>query len=295
MTDIALNEKQSLSLKASITRSYHELFIVFVTSISAAGCLILDQDITLYLQNFLGLSAWTVLLTFLMFESRQVQAQVLIAVAFATVGEYYASIFMEGYTYRLANVPAFVPPGHGMIYLSAVAMGRSEVFKNYYKAFMGCALVGGGLWVVWGLTLASQQDVLGALLFGILLLFLWKGKSAPVYLGAFYITTYLEWVGTLAGTWTWAPIDPIAGLPQGNPPSGVAAWYCLVDAVALSGAPYLLTLVTRIKHWKLVNLLIQIEEWLVHDIKVVLYVLKHYADEKVPQRIPVPVKIKGRH
>ena len=58
-----------------------------------------------------------------------------------------------------------------------------------------------------------------------------------VYLAAFFITTWLELIGTAVGTWRWAPIDPVLHLPQGNPPSGVAAWYCLVDAVAIGGAP----------------------------------------------------------
>lgn len=63
-----------------------------------------------------------------------------------------------------------------------------------------------------------------------------------VYLAAFFITTWLELIGTAVGTWKWAAIDPVLGLPQGNPPSGVAAWYCLVDAVAMGGsAPVLRT------------------------------------------------------
>ena len=57
-----------------------------------------------------------------------------------------------------------------------------------------------------------------------------------VYLAAFFITTLLELIGTAAGTWKWAAIEPVLGLSQGNPPSGVAAWYCLVDAVAIGGA-----------------------------------------------------------
>jgi hypothetical protein len=61
-----------------------------------------------------------------------------------------------------------------------------------------------------------------------------------VYLAAFFITTWLELIGTAMGTWKWAAIDPVLGLPQGNPPSGVAAWYCLVDAVAIGGAPIVL-------------------------------------------------------
>jgi hypothetical protein len=61
-----------------------------------------------------------------------------------------------------------------------------------------------------------------------------------VYLTAFFITTWLEILGTAAGAWKWALVDPVFGLTQGNPPSGVAVWYCLVDAVALSGGPYLM-------------------------------------------------------
>ena len=57
-----------------------------------------------------------------------------------------------------------------------------------------------------------------------------------VYLAAFFITTWLELIGTAVGTWKWATIEPVLGLSQGNPPSGVAAWYCLVDAVAIGGA-----------------------------------------------------------
>jgi hypothetical protein len=57
-----------------------------------------------------------------------------------------------------------------------------------------------------------------------------------VYLAAFFITTWLELIGTALNTWSWAVIDPVLGLPQGNPPSGVAAWYCLVDAVAMGGS-----------------------------------------------------------
>ncbi|PPD17457.1 MAG: hypothetical protein CTY24_14875, partial [Methylobacter sp.] len=71
----------------------------------------------------------------------------------------------------------------------------------------------------------------------VFLVYLFKGRSPMVYLAAFFITTWLELIGTAVGTWKWAAIDPVLNLPQGNPPSGVAAWYCLVDAVAISGAP----------------------------------------------------------
>lgn len=66
-----------------------------------------------------------------------------------------------------------------------------------------------------------------------------------VYLAAFFITTWLELIGTAAGTWQWATLEPIFELTQGNPPSGVSAWYCLVDAVAIGGAPVCLKALSR--------------------------------------------------
>ena len=77
------------------------------------------------------------------------------------------------------------------------------------------------------------------MLFSVFLICLFRGRSPLVYLAAFFITTWLEILGTAAGAWKWALVDPVFGLTQGNPPSGVAVWYCLVDAVALSGGPLL--------------------------------------------------------
>jgi len=70
-----------------------------------------------------------------------------------------------------------------------------------------------------------------------------------VYLAAFFITTWLEILGTAAGAWKWADVDPVFGLSQGNPPSGVAVWYCLVDAVALSGGPLLSRGLKNVSEW----------------------------------------------
>lgn len=56
-----------------------------------------------------------------------------------------------------------------------------------------------------------------------------------MYLTAVFITTWLAILGTAAGDWKWVLVDSVVGLSQGNPPSGVAVWYCLVDAVALTG------------------------------------------------------------
>lgn len=220
---------------------------------AVALCFLIDSVASIGLQNALGFAGWASLLVILKGECNYVRAQVLIAVTFATIGEQFASIYMAGYTYRLENVPAFVPPGHGLVYLTAVVLGRTDLFVKYAKKITLFVVLAGGAWAVLALTaVIGRRDEIGFILFGIYLVYLFKGRSPMVYLGAFFITTWVEIIGTSLGTWNWAAIDPASTLAQGNPPSGVAAWYCLVDAVGMTCAPFLLNMLEKIKKQSMV-------------------------------------------
>ncbi len=228
-----------------------DYFIAVFTFITTAMCLIIDSFAPQMLQYVLGLFGWAFLLAFLWGECKYVRLQVLVAVAFATVGENFASLYMKGYIYRFENLPFYVPAGHGLVYLTAVALGRSGLFQRYARQIAAFVVVLCGAWAFWGISdLAERKDEVGALLYVVFLLYLFKGRSPMVYLAAFFITSWLELVGTTAGTWAWAEIDPASGLTQGNPPSGVAAWYCLVDAVALNGSALLFKLFDGLKWQK---------------------------------------------
>ncbi len=209
-------------------------------------CFAIDSVASPGLQLALGVAGWICLISLLYGECKYVRAQIVVAVTFATIGEQFASLYMAGYTYRLENVPAFVPPGHGIVYLTAVVIGRSGLFQQYARKIALFVVFVGGLWSILALNaVVGRGDQIGALLFCIYLIFLFKGRSPMVYLGAFFITTWVEIVGTAMGTWNWAAIDPASTLTQGNPPSGVAAWYCLVDAVAMAGAIPVLNYVSK--------------------------------------------------
>ena len=223
-----------------------DYFIAALTFASVAISLNIDATGTVDQQNQMGLIAWTFLVGLLFGENKEIRMQVIVAVAFATLGEHFASIYMQGYTYRFGNVPAYVPPGHGMVYLTAVALARSGFFLRYARKIAAFVVLTCGAWSLWGISSVPEQgDQVGALLFCIFLIYLFRGRSPMVYLGAFFITTWLELIGTAAGTWKWATIEPVLSLSQGNPPSGVAAWYCLVDAVAIGSAPVLLRLLKK--------------------------------------------------
>lgn len=222
-----------------------DYFIAGFTFVTTTICLTTDGFAPQFMQYVLAVFGWMFLLAFLRGECKYVRTQVAVAVSFAVIGEYFASVYMKGYVYRFENVPAYVPAGHGLVYLTAVALGRSGLFQQHARRIAVLVVATCGLWALWGLSGLGRLDIIGAVLFVIFLLYLFKGRSPMVYLGAFFITSWLEIVGTSAGTWAWATIDPASHLPQGNPPSGVAAWYCLVDAVAIAGAGPVLQIFTK--------------------------------------------------
>ena len=197
----------------------------------------LDTGASLGQQRLLGVGTWLLLLLALRFEDRATRVQVGVVVAYATVIEYVFADWLGVYVYRLENVPAFVPPGHGLIYLAAFAIGRSAWAHRHSRAFVATTLVAGGCWAVWGVTLSDRPDALGAFWFGCLLLFAWKGKSPLLYAGAFLVVSYLEIIGTSLGTWEWQPYDFTGLISIGNPPSGIAGGYAFFDAAALYLTP----------------------------------------------------------
>lgn len=200
----------------------------------------LDTGASLTGQRLLGLGTWLCLLLALRGEDRATRVQVGVVVAYATVIEYVFAGWLGVYVYRLENVPAFVPPGHGLIYLAAFALGRSAWAHRHSRAFLAVTLVAGGCWALWGVTLSDRPDALGAFWFGCLLLFTWKGKSPLLYASAFLVVSYLEIVGTSLGIWAWQPYDVTGLISIGNPPSGIAGGYAFFDAAALWATPRLL-------------------------------------------------------
>ncbi len=205
-----------------------------------------DHDGSLATQRAMGLLTWAVLALALSTATSVVRVQTLVVVAFATLVEYVFSPGLEVYVYRFDNVPAYVPPGHGLVYLSAYALGHHPWVRARLRAFGLVAVVGLGAWTA-ATFLGPRPDVLGAFWFVCLLAFLRWGPSPEVYVGAAYVVTWLELVGTGLGTWVWRAQDPVLGISIGNPPSGAAGGYGWFDLVALLVAPWLLASWQRVR------------------------------------------------
>lgn len=208
--------------------------------------LVLDRGASVGAQRLLGLATWLLLAVLLLREDALTRLQVGVVVVYATLVELTFSGLLGTYVYRLDRdgqlsslldrVPAFVPPGHGLVYLAAVVLGRRAPRWTVPTAMLGVTAYG-----LWGLLVSPQRDVLGALWAGCLLWFLVRGRAPRVYASAFLVVTLLEVLGTSLGTWRWGAHDPVLGwIAIGNPPSGAAGGYCFFDAAALAIAPRLL-------------------------------------------------------
>ena len=209
--------------------------------------LLVDHDGTLATQRLLGAATWLVLLLALRRTTPLVRVQTLVVVAFATAVEYTFSPGLEVYVYRFDNVPSYVPPGHGLVYLSAFALGHAPFVRRRLRAAVWVVTTPLVVWAAYGVFLADRQDTLGALWLLCLLAFLRWGPSTEVYVGAAVVVTWLELLGTHLRTWVWQPVDPVGWLSIGNPPSGAAGGYGWFDLVALVVAPALLSWWSRLR------------------------------------------------
>ena len=197
-----------------------------------------DRGVTLHEQYALGALTWLVLIAAAWTLSPQRRAQVAVVVAAATLGEVTGSLIWGVYHYRLDNLPLFVPPAHGLVYLTGIALAAS--LRRHTRALVVAAAVAAVTWGIAGLTVLPRLDVAGALGVPLLCLFLWRSRYRATYAGVFFAVAALELYGTAIGTWQWERGLPGSGIPDGNPPSGVASGYVWFDVMALLLAPVLL-------------------------------------------------------
>jgi hypothetical protein len=208
-----------------------------------AALLALDHYASYHGQLALGVLTWLVLLGSLARVSGERRAQTLAVVCFATIGEVTGSLIWGVYHYRLHNLPLFIPPAHGIVYLTGLSVAAA--FRGYTRALVVSAAALAFGWGVAGLLLLPQRDVAGAVGIPLLLLFLWRGRNRGIYAGVFLVVAALELYGTAIGTWHWSRTLPGLGISDGNPPSGVASGYVWFDVMALLTAPLAIAVVRR--------------------------------------------------
>jgi hypothetical protein len=206
--------------------------LITLAAVSAwtVGGLWLDSQVGGEGQLLLGVLTVAVLAWLLTLQTPAVRLQTLAVIVIATAGEIVGSLIWGLYTYRLDNLPTFVPPGHGLVYLAGVSLATLVAGRPW--VLLAVASAAAGIWGLAGVTVLPATDLAGAIGCAFLLVvLLWTRR--PVYAGVFLVVAALELYGTALGTWRWESEVPGLGLAQGNPPSGVASGYVVFDILAL--------------------------------------------------------------
>ncbi len=146
------------------------------------------------------------------------------------IGEYFFSVYLGMYTYRLENVPLYVPFGHAAVYARVFAFSKTSVVRIHHQKierffYIIISLFALGYWYFF-------NDVFGLVMtLGVFALLLKRPKDRMYFLTMYITVAVLEIGGTAYGAWYWP--DTAFGvfdvLPSNNPPSGISLFYFLLD------------------------------------------------------------------
>lgn len=186
-----------------------------------------DIHVDLPGQCVLGAAVWALFLALIAPLPAPERRLYLACVAIATAGELFLSLGWGLYSYRLGNVPLFVPPGHALMLMLGLSLAP-RMPEGAARAILG----GAGVYTV--LAAASGLDTLAVPLYLLLMAsVLALPGHARLLASSFVLTLALELYGTTLGNWSWERDVPWLGLVTTNPPAIAGAFYCALHALAL--------------------------------------------------------------
>jgi hypothetical protein len=211
----------------------HVYLLVYTPTLLLAD----SRTTALWQQWILGLLTFAALYLAALKAPKEQRLQVWICVVVATGFEIFGSLIWGLYQYRFHNVPLYVPPGHGAVYLFGLLAARTPVVIRYGKRVAHVILAGATTWALAGLTvlplITGRFDLQGAMCLPIFAWFVLRSPRWPLFAAIFIATGELEIFGTFLRDWYWMPIAPWTHIPSGNPPSVIAGGYCVIDASVL--------------------------------------------------------------
>lgn len=189
-----------------------------------------DVHVELPGQLAIGAVVWGLLLTMIAPLPASERRIYLACIAIATAGELFLSLVWGLYTYRLGNVPMFVPPGHALMLMLGLSLTR-RMPEVTARAILG----GAGVYTL--LAAVTGLDTLAVPLFLMLAVSALSLPShARLFASSFVLTLTLELYGTTLGNWYWDREVPWVGLVTTNPPAIAGAFYCTLHALVIAAA-----------------------------------------------------------
>ncbi|CAL2087135.1 hypothetical protein [Tenacibaculum sp. 190524A02b] len=157
------------------------------------------------------------------------------ALLIGIVGEYLFSATFGMYTYRLQNIPHYIPPGHAIVFLLVYYFNRKPKVQQHKKHIEFFCLI---LIIPFATYyLIVKNDVLGFICTLLIFYFLRKHpKERMFYLVMYTVVAITELIGTSLECWSWPTMafNKFTFLPSANPPSGISLFYFGLDRGTMS-------------------------------------------------------------
>lgn len=152
------------------------------------------------------------------------------AVIIGFAGEYLFSIVLDMYTYRLSNLPLYIPFGHAAVYARTYTFSKASIIKKHKKIIVKLLTIIISLFALFYLIVFN--DIFGFIMTIIVFLILInRPKDQLFFLTMYVVVAVLEIGGTAYEVWSWPDsafgVFPI--LKSHNPPSGISLFYFLLD------------------------------------------------------------------
>lgn len=174
----------------------------------------------------LGVGAWSWLLALRLIHLAGPRWRVAFfaCLVWATAGEIFLSLVWGLYTYRLGNIPFFIPPGHVFLFWLGVVFAPRvpELFVR------GVAVMAAGYA---GYAFYSGFDTFSILLVVFFLLCWTQAQGRRLYSLMLLMSLVVEIYGTWVGNWVWHANVPYFRLTSNNPPLAAGAFYCMLDVL----------------------------------------------------------------
>ncbi|MEI6866043.1 hypothetical protein [Flavicella sp.] len=167
-------------------------------------------------------------------STARIRELMIYAVLIGFIGEYLFSLGLGMYTYRLGNVPWYVPPGHAIVYIATIYFCKQSIIKNFKKQIEKIFTL--FVWSYCLIFLIFKGDVFGFLMsIAVLSVLKNKPRERLFYLTMYVVVAFLEIVGTAYQCWYWpdTAFGVIPFLKSSNPPSGISLVYFLLDLGSL--------------------------------------------------------------
>lgn len=187
-------------------------------------------EYSLHGQEFAIIVFITTLLILYYRANKRTREHIIYAVLIGIIGEYLFCLGFGMYSYRLNNVPHYVPPGHAIMYLGVNYFVRQPKIVINKKALEIAFYLINGLFATY--FLIFKNDILGFSLTVITFYFVTKKpRERLFYLAMYFAIACLELIGTYYECWFWPPtwFGKVDFITSANPPSGISFFYFGLD------------------------------------------------------------------